>query len=144
MGWCGYGIYSGDGTQSCHYDFLRRAKIKRRDIECEEVMSFRRTILNPEMQKLLRKNIGLVLKKMPKVPKSKFVMFDEYSAIEWQMLLALFVDNKMTIPKEIFTNGLYASEYLMGEHASEFNDPSRRRKSLRRFMDRARSVYCKE
>lgn len=141
MGWFGYNIYGGDGTQTCHYAFLKRAKIGKNDDERGELMSTGKTILNPEMQKLLRKNISLVLNKMPKVPRSKFVMFDEDSAIEWQMLLALFVDNKMTPTKEIFINGINASEYLMEDHAKEFNSPYRRRKCLKRFMDKAKTVY---
>ena len=29
MGWAGYGIYDGDGTQTCHIDFLKWAKVEK-------------------------------------------------------------------------------------------------------------------
>ena len=52
------------------------------------------------------------------------------------MLLSLFVDNKLSAPKTVKDNGILATEYLMNEHASEFNKPNLRRACLKRFLKR--------
>lgn len=143
MGWSGYNLYSGDGTQTCHIDFLINAGVfKNYDdyFEYEEendiaVLLLNRTKLTKEQQKVLSKNVKKVLKKMPKLYRGEFR--DEDDAVEWQMLLSLFVDNHMKAPKEIYEMGVRATNYLMCLHASEFDDPSRRRQKLRAFIKRA-------
>lgn len=137
MGWFGYTIYSGDETQSCHLDFCKWAKLyKGDDYEWMELHLLNsKTKLDREEQSLFIKNINGVLKKMPKC---KF--WDEYNAIEWQMLLALFVDNDMTVPKVILEKGVLGTEFLMGEHASDFKEPSKRRQNLKNFIIRAKKL----
>lgn len=140
MGWFGYGIYDGDETQTEHCDFLKWAKIGRDDDERSEYFGNKGTILPLDLRERLIKNTPLILKKMPKVPKSKFHMFDEYSAITWHMLLALFIDNQIVPTKEIFEKGINATEYLMGEHADDFNSPYKRRKKLKEFIAKAEKL----
>ena len=85
------------------------------DDEVFEWMSSRKTNIPQDRRHLLRKNYKLLLNKMPKN------INDEDNALEWQMLLALFVDNKVKPPKIILEQGIKATKWLMGEHASEFN-----------------------
>lgn len=144
MGWFGYGIYDGDGTQTCHYDFFDWAKIRadikdghRRSDYFGEFLTTKGTILPKEDWDIFVKNINLVLKKMPKSNyKSQYIDM-ECSAIEWQMLLSLFVDNKTKAPEIVYKNGIEATKFLMGEHASDFDKPSVRRKTLKNFIVKA-------
>lgn len=141
MGWGGYGIYCGDGTQTCHLTFMERAGWKEDDDDLADCLQLRGTFLTDEMKALLKKNIDKVLKKMPKLVISKYsknVSFrDENDAIEWQMLLALYLDNDIKPSKLIKDNGILATEYLMLDHSSDFDSPSRRRASLKKFIARA-------
>jgi hypothetical protein len=141
MGWSGYGIYAGDGTQSCHHDFLQWMKVTVGK-KCDEVfewMSMLKTKIPKDRRPLLRKNYKLALKKMPKLKWGD----DEDIALEWQMLLSLFIDNEVKPPKIIKDQGIRATKWLMGEHAADFNNPGARRKSLRDFLARVEKV-CKE
>jgi hypothetical protein len=135
MGWCGYCIYCGDGTQTCHYNFIKWARIHLKTDDLMECMDEGGTILPKDKWKLFCKNIKNVLCKMPK---AKY--FNEYTAIEWQMLLALYVDNKTKPPAKIRKMGIEATEYLMGEHSSEFDKPQNRRRVLRNFIKKAKSL----
>ena len=135
MGWMGYGIYSGDDTQTCHYKFLAKAKIANED-EADSMMG-RKTIIPKEKHHLLTDNISIVLKSMPKFSNSMY----EWDLIEWQMLLSLFLDNNICPPKEVYENGIEATEMLMDEHARDFNNPSARRKVLKNFIEKAKKVY---
>lgn len=139
MGWSGYGIYGGDDTQTFHYTILNWAGIKDEEIEVlgkddetNPLLTIKGTKLPKEFITRLKKNIDKVLKKMSH---KKFV--DEDMAIEWQMLLALFLDNKMKVPHIIKKMGILGTEYLMGEHAADFDNPSLRRRNLRNFIKRA-------
>ena len=135
MGWFGYCIYCGDGTQTCHYSFLEWAKIKLDEDHKYDILTNKGTILSKDQWKLFQKNIDKVLKKMPK---AKF--WDENKAIEWQMLLALYVDHKTKPPAKIRKMGVEATEYLMGEHASEFYKPQNRRTVLINFIKKAKAL----
>lgn len=139
MGWSGFGIYDGDGTQTCVYSFMKWAGWKDEDA-IFDAMGYKKTKLTDEMKKCLTKNIKKVLVKMPKVTRKigRPYFKDEDDAIEWQMLLALFLDSKLKVPKVIKTNGVLATEYLMEEHASEFNEPNKRRARLRAFIKKAK------
>jgi len=148
MGWWGYGIYDGDDTQTCHINFLKNSGINietdfiRSDAFDDKVyhwMSSRGTRLPSEVMQDFVKNIDKVLKKMPKLYRGHFRHDDD--AIEWQMLLSLFVDNKTVPSKEIYEMGVSATNYLMGEHADAFNSPGIRRKSLRNFLKKAENIY---
>ena len=134
MGWCGYCIYCGDETQTSHYSYVEWAKIGMDDNDLMGCMD-QKTILPKNKWELFQKKIKKVLKKMPKV---KF--WDDDGAIEWQMLLALYVDNKTKPPAKIRKMGIEATEYLMGEHASEFNKPQNRRRVLRNFIKKAKAL----
>jgi hypothetical protein len=136
MGWYGYCIYCGDDTQTRHYDFFKWGKIAS-DYEITENdwLTNKGTIIPKIYIDKFIKNIPLILKKMPKV---KF--WNEDNAIEWQMLLALFIDNNIKPPKEILSNGITATEYLMEEHAADFNNPSLRRKHLKNFIKKAKNL----
>jgi hypothetical protein len=130
MGWFGHGLYHGDGTQSCHYDYLIWMKITDNDEEAFEWMSGLKTKIPSSKRYLLRKNYKLLLNKMPKH------MHNEDDALDWQMLLSLFIDNEVKAPKIILDQGIKATEWLLGEHASKFNNPGARCKSLRSFLKR--------
>lgn len=130
MGWISNHIYGGDGTQTTHYSFIEWAKIGISSDEMMEYISYK-TVLPPEKWKNFCKNIKKVLQKMPQ---SKF--WNEYRAIEWQMLGALYLDNKTKLPKIIKKNAILATEYLMQDHASEFSNPSNRRRVLKKFIEK--------
>ena len=136
MGWAGYGIYDGDGTQTCHYTFIKWSKCATEsDVFDEEWLTYRKTKIPKNKIANFKRNIKNVVVKMPKIKK----FWDEYKAIEWQMLLALLLDNEIKPPSIIKRNGILASEFLMGEHASEFDKPAIRRRVLRNFIKRAKS-----
>lgn len=135
MGWCGYDIYDGDDTQTRHYDFIHWAALRMSDDDIQNCMSMKGTVLPDDKAKLLEKNAAKVLKKMPKVNNT------DDNAIEWQMLLALFADNKITPPKKILEMGLLATEYLRGEHAADFDSPAKRRRKLDAFTKRIKKLY---
>lgn len=137
MGWFGYGIYDGDGTQTCHLDYLKWAKVEK-DYEVIQDNYFKvtpkscKTILPEDKKVILKKNYKNIIKHL-KVPK----VWDQYSAIDWQMLLALFVDNKIKAPKIIYDLGIKASNYLIDYDSEDFNEPFLRRKALRNFIKKA-------
>lgn len=143
MGWYGYTIYSGDDTQTWHYNFIKWSGIKVTEDQImeDEWVGIRKTKIPDEYLDIFKTGLPKVIKKMPK--KRKFWK-DEYSAIEWHMLLALCVDNKVKSPKIIYDIGLDAVEYLMGAHASDFKNPSRRRRNLRNFIQRAKKLGYSE
>ncbi len=128
MGWFGYGIYDGDGTQSAHYDFIKQAKISKDQDEISEWLKVKRTSIPADKRHLLEDNIDLILKKMPKVK-----YWSEDKAIEWQMLAALFMDNKVKPLPVVYEHAISATEYLMGDHCDDFKVPSRRRQVLKNF-----------
>ena len=150
MGWLGYTLYAGDSTQSCHSAFLEWAGIEI-DYDTDDgdeyyysIFTSRGTFIPKDLIPIFVKNINKVLKKMPKIKMSRvknIKYWDEYNALEWQMLLALFVDNKLKIPQIIYDNGIEATEFLMGEHASDFDKPWLRRAALKRFITKAGKIY---
>jgi len=135
MGWFGYGIYDGDETQSCHYDYIRWAKVESKEEKIDKWLTLSGTILPEDKRHLLVTNSNLILKKLKK-PK----FWDEYSAVEWQMLLALFVDNNLAAPDSIYDFGVEATEYLMEQHAEEFDSPKKRRNELKKFLAKAENL----
>ena len=144
MGWCGYGLYDGDETQTCHYDFMKWAGWKDEGAVTEAMTYTRRgggkTKLTNEMKVALTKNIDKVLKKMPKL--NKFGFQGEEDAIEWQMLLSLFSDNKLVPPKVVFDNGILATEYLMQhDYTWDFNEPAKRKAALRNFIKKVKKMF---
>lgn len=134
MGWFGHNIYDGDGTQTVHYNFLKWAKCGTED-QISEWLEYNKTIIPAEKIAIFQKNIDKVLKKMPKVK-----YWNEYAAIEWQMLLALFVDNKIPVPKLILEKGIDATYYLMQDDADEFDEPGKRRRCLKAFIKKAEDL----
>lgn len=142
MGWSGYTNYSGDDTQTRHYDFIKWSGVKVSEIEIadDEWMMLSKTKIPSKYRDTFILGIPKILKKMPKC---KF--WNEDRAIEWQMLLSLFLDNNIIPPKVVYDNGIEGTEYLMEEHAADFNEPSRRRKCLKNFIKRAKKLkYDKE
>jgi len=140
MGWFGHSIYDGDMTQTCHIMFVKNSGYKEKfEYEIADCLLNCKTVLTEDMKDCLIKNVNKVLKKMPKF-KSKKYFIDEYDAIEWQMLLSLFLDNKLIPPEIIKINGILATEYLMNHHASEFNQPNLRRACLKRFLNKAMNI----
>lgn len=58
---------------------------------------------------------------MKKMSKKKF--FDEDSAIEWQMLLSLYLDNNLSVPANVKSRGISATKYLLSDHSDRFKEP---------------------
>lgn len=156
MGWMGYGLYDGDGTITCNYDFLKNAGIKKERVE--EIMDdvdgnekFGAVVLRAD-------DIDAVLGKFDKIIKGAartgFVKvvnagiqdthssFD-YEAVEWQMLGDLLMANKLPIHKGVADTVKAANAYLKGEHADDFSSPRRRRTAIDKF-DQAFSRYAEE
>lgn len=131
MGWSGYTIYSGDGTQTRHYDFLKWAKVASEDeVFDNNWLQYNKTVVPKDKISILVKNIGLIVNKIP-----KFKFLNEDSAIEWQMLAALLLDNKIKVPKLIKQKAKEATEYLIQE-SGDFDKPYLRRKHLRKFLEK--------
>ena len=135
MGWFGYGIYDGDETQTCHYAYLHWAKVESNERKIDKWLTLSGTILPEDKRHLLVKNYNLILKKLKK-PK----FWDEESALEWQMLLTLFVDNNLAAPDPIYDNGVQATEFLMDQHAEEFDSPKKRKNELKKFLTKAEKL----
>jgi hypothetical protein len=128
----------GDDTQTRHYDYIRWSKIERNmDLICDW-LTLSGTILPPSKRSLLKKNYKLILAKLKK-PK----FWDEESAIEWQMLLSLFMDNEVKPPKIIFATGIEATQYLKEKCADDYNSPAARKKALNKFIKSAHSLMEK-
>lgn len=137
MGWFGYGIYDGDGTQTCHYDFLKKLGIEKDDDIIYEMLTLEGTVIPENKRNLLRKNYKKVFDKFSKY---KFIpgrtgCIVEDKAIEIQMFGALFIDNKVKIPVQVKKKVIEATEFLLGDHASEFSNPGLRRRVLREFIE---------
>lgn len=142
MGWSGYGLYDGDGTQTCHITFVERAGYKEKEEdEILNTLTLGGTLLTSEMKKTLRQNISKVLAKMPKLGTSKFTknkyFKEEDDAIEWQMLLALYLDNDMKPPKIVKDLGIYATESLIEKWSDDFSNPGARKRVLKNFIKKA-------
>ena len=140
MGWGGYTNYSGDGTQTWHYDFIKWSGVKVSDEEIadDDWLGLIKTKIPEKYLEAFIAGIPKILKKMSR---SKF--WNEDSAIEWQMLLALLLDNNIMPEKIIFDKGIEGTKYLLGEHSSDFNNPSARRRNLRNFIKKADRVGYK-
>ena len=149
MGWFGHGLYDGDETQTLHIGFLGNLDF----IACEvsDCLKANKTKLTKEMIKSLVSEPYRVIDNMPKIhPKFRFLSDED--AIEWQMLLCLFLDNKLfdyngsddddfvLASCEVINNGIDASEYLMYNHAEEFENPAKRKRVLRKLIRRATDV----
>lgn len=133
MGWGGYGLYDGDGTQTCHYDFLIKSGAAKNDDEIydNDWLQYKRTVIPKDRINIFKNGMNKILKKK-KTP----MWWDEDKAIESQMLLSLYIDNKIKPPKIVKKLGIEATKYLMGNHASDFDNPSARRAVLRRFIEK--------
>ncbi len=144
MGWTGYGIYDGDGTQISHIDFLKWAGYKEKyNGEIYDLfLKKNKTSLDKETRQLINKNFEKILKKMPKPIRSEIsnqVYFKDYhDCLDWQMLLSLFLDNGMKPPKPVKELGIIATEFLLYDHANGFDDVSLRRANLKRFLNKAK------
>lgn len=143
MGWFGYKLYDGDGTQTCHLDFLKRAKIAKNSDVAFDMMMHKgstglKTIIPQDKKNLLKKNIALVLKKMPRWKEPR--KMEECDLIEWQMLLALFIDNDIKPTKEVLKNGIEATKELCYDHADDFDYPNKRKKVLKDFIKKAEKL----
>lgn len=66
---------------------------------------------------------------------------NEDSAIMWQMLLSLYLDNNIKPPKIILKNGVESTYYLMGNHASEFDNPRERIDVLKKFILKIQKTF---
>ena len=134
MGWYGYGNYDGDVTQTQHIDFLKWAKVVKTDDQAMDCFSEKRTILSKEQKLILKKNVNLILKRLPKI------VGDEDWALQWQMLVALLVDNGIKPNRIIKIKFKEACNILLGEHSDTFENPSQRRKAIRNLMSRVKNV----
>lgn len=135
MGWSSYGIYGGDDTQSRHYDFIKWAKIKGFDYAYDSGgwLLINKTKIPKNQRQLLNDNFANILNKMLKQSFMKKKYMTENSALEWQMLAALFMDNDVQAPLLVYEKAMEGTNYLMGDHSDEFDNPSRRRQVLKYF-----------
>lgn len=139
MGWSGYGLYDGDETQTCHLDFIKTASNVSFDISFEW-LGIKKTKIPSRYVKDFVHGVPLILKKI-RAPKNIF-KWNEDNAIEWQMLLSLFVDNNLIVPHKVLVYGILACHYFLGDHASEFDEPTLRRSAVRRFMKKVNNGFC--
>lgn len=139
MGWFGYGLYNGDETQTCHLKFLCKAIPSLSEDEAFDCMKLNKTLIPKNLLSDFKKGIPLIFKGI-KTP--NLMRWDEYDAIEWQMLLSLFIDNDIAVPHKVLVYGLLACHYLLGEHSSDFNEPNKRRAAIRRFMKKVDENFC--
>ena len=130
MGWISYDIYGGDGTQSSHYDLLKKLRVAKDDDEADDMIQYKGTIIPKNRIPFLYYNIDKIKLKRPKC-------WNEDNAIDHQMVLALFVDNNLPVPADIKSNGIDATLYLMEEHADDFDNPNRRKTILKKFITKA-------
>lgn len=150
MGWHGYGIYSGDETQTLHIDFMKRLGFSYEDIE--PCLKVGKTSLTEEMIEKICTDGHLIIDKMPKLVTPNIYFTSDEAALEWQMLLALFIDNDIfsydcddvfeRVCHEVFKVGILATTYLSYQHASEFDYPKKRRAVLKRFSQKATKQYA--
>lgn len=144
MGWCGHSIYSGDETQSRHFDFIKWSGIRVSENQVMDWMTVNKTKLPKEFIPFFIKGLPRVIKRMPrKIIKGVWdsIGHDDDRAIEWQMLLALCMDNNIKPPKTVYRMGMEATGFLMKDHAADFRNPSLRRKNLKRFVDKAKKMF---
>lgn len=141
MGWSGYGIYDGDDTQSLHYDWLIKIGVcYNLDNAIDSGIVGFTTKIPKNKTRLLSKNwrkIASSLSKKIETGRWDKHGHDEDRALQWQMLLALFNDNNLKAPKTVFKMGIEGTKFLMGNHSSEFDNPSARRAALKRFMKKS-------
>lgn len=135
MGWFGYGIYDGDETQTLHYYWLLKTKIAKNFDEAFEMVKKTRTIIPKNKINQFKKEMKKIIDKT-KPPKS----WNEDKALHYQMLLSLYLDNKLKPPAIVKKLGLEATKYLLNDHCDEFDNPSARRKVLKGFIERTKSL----
>jgi hypothetical protein len=138
MGWFAHDVYGGDGTQSCHYDYLKwtLGLTKKHDDMIGEWLIYKGTKIPIEYIEKFKQNIPKLVKKLPKLKK----FWNEDLAMDWQMALSLFLDNNIKPPKIIYDNGITATEFLMEDHARDFDNPVNRRYHLKKFIKRAEKL----
>lgn len=142
MGWFGHGIYDGDETQTCHYDFIKKLGIEKDNNVIYDMLQIKKTIIPENKRYLLRKNYKKVFDKLSKY---KFVpgrsgCIVEDKAIEIQMFGALFIDNGVKMPAQVKKKVVEATKFLLGDHASEFDVPGTRRRILRNFIEKVKKL----
>jgi hypothetical protein len=128
MGWTSFGIYGGDNTQSQHYEFIKNACIFKDDDQIFDCFKQNRTVVPRDKRHLLIVNYNKIVKKI------KSNIKDEYDALSWQMLAALFLDNQVRLPVSLKKKAIEATNYLIENSCDEFISPSRRRENLRKFL----------
>lgn len=138
MGWCGYGIYDGDDTQTQHIDYIKKIilSIKEEDI-FDLCLRYNKTIIPNKYKKEFIKNKSNILKHKY-LKKKNTIFWNEEDCIAWQMALSLFVDNKIKAPKEIYSKGVLATILLRDKYAEDFDDEKKRKSNLNRFLKKAK------
>lgn len=142
MGWWGHGIYDGDDTQTCHYDFLKWAKIGKNEDDRYSYLAEKGTFLPAAEREKFIQFLPIVIEKLDKKIKRK--NWDEDDALEWQMLVALLVDNSIPIPQYVFAKFEKAHDILTGSHAQDFNSPRKRLNVLNNLMEKATELLDKK
>ena len=135
MGWFAYGIYDGDCTQTEHFDHIKAAGVKASEDEIGEWLTIKGTIIPKKHLSQFSKGLNKVVRKMPSAR-----YFTEDKAIEWQMLLALCLDNGIKPPSILKEKGIAATLYLMGDHAEDFDKPFLRRRKLNEFLEKVKKA----
>lgn len=140
MAWWGYKIYGGDDPLECVYDIVKWAGIKTKNHNESEHYDEKKDVLMlyDHFKEKLKTNLSKVLKKMPDNDK---IYFTEHSALYWHILSKLIIDNgikikDIVIKNKIYEKAIYATIYLMGDHAEQFKFPKLRRKILQDFKEK--------
>lgn len=144
MGWFAYNIYGGDETQSRHLDFLVWGKVIKKSEEYDVMNDYllsTKTHIPEDKKFILKRNLSKIIKHLPKKFPSAGYSDSGDSAIEWQMLGALLVDNKIKPTKKIYKMVSEANHILKGKHAEDFNEPYRRKQAIRSFQKRLDNLY---
>lgn len=139
MGWFGYGLYDGDGTQTCHIEFIEVAipSLKNDDDMIFSFLKNKKTVIPDKYKKEFIKNSYNILKL--KSLNNDVNNWDEDDCINWQMALSLFVDNCLVVPEKIHLYGLLASHFLKDKYCDDFDFPNKRKYTIKRFIEKVKN-----
>lgn len=141
MGWCGYGLYDGDGTASIQMSIVEAAGYNK-DIPLHNKAPIEDIVeWNVGKQKLHIAVVSDVYTKWNKIakqmmPKGKRFK-DEDDAMSYLMAADFFFKHESQMPGNVLQKGIEAAQYLIEDgHADSFNKPSMRKRVLENFKEK--------